>query len=96
MSTQEKLDKLIDGHAYEVYITKDLPDAKCDKEQLRLRKIYRAEFRKLIDSAKREGKKEAVELIVDMFNKAGMISGSDANMVLDRMRELIEQSEESI
>ena len=40
----EKLDKLISNHAYEVYLTHDLPAEEQDKEQLRLHNLYKQEF----------------------------------------------------
>lgn len=43
-----ELEKLVNGHAYEVYATHTLPDKEQDAEQLRLRKIYTQELQNLI------------------------------------------------
>lgn len=40
----DELEKLITDYAYEIYITKDLPNDEQDKEQLRLLGIYKAAF----------------------------------------------------
>ena len=54
MNLPAEIDKFISDHAYEVYITKDLPNKEQDKEQLRLHKIYTKELLALLDKSVEE------------------------------------------
>lgn len=74
----DKLDKLISDHAYEVYLTKDLPAEEQDKEQLRLHGIYKQAIEAYIAEQTRLARIDELKNIKEKgYWESGFIEGED-------------------